>query len=120
MQQRVKRKMVVFQNEQHNFQLQEKSFEKDTKNNSGNNALEQPNTNIIYHQKKMRRKSSLSALDSLEVQRIRNQDQNLLNRPAWTDAKIALMQIKKVGNASGKQSLFLCRKNVEYIFDPPF
>ena len=112
--------MVVFQNEQHNFQLQEKSFEKDTINSSGNNALEQPNTNIIYHQKKMRRKSSPSAFDSLEVQRIRNQDQNLLNRPAWTDAKIALMQIKKVGHASENNLCFYSEKMWNIFLKPHF
>lgn len=52
--------------------------------------------NMIYHQKKIRRKDSLSSYSSLEIHRIRNQDPNLLNRPAWTDARIALLQIKKV------------------------
>ena len=57
----------------------------------------QPATlNMIYHQKKIRRKDSLSSYSSLEIHRIRNQDPNLLNRPAWTDARIALLQIKKV------------------------
>ena len=52
-------------------------------------------SNMIYHQK-IRRKDSLSSYSSVEVHRIRNQDPNLLNRPAWTDARIALLQIKKV------------------------
>ena len=52
--------------------------------------------NMIYHQKKIRRKESLSSYSSLEIHRLRNQDPNLLNRPAWTDARIALLQIKKV------------------------
>ena len=54
--------------------------------------------NMIYHQKKIRRKDSLSSYSSLEIHRIRNQDPNLLNRPAWTDARIALLQIKKVNS----------------------
>ena len=62
-------------------------------------AISNPNPtkpNMIYHQKKIRRKNSLSSYSSLEIHRIRNQDPNLLNRPAWTDARIALLQIKKV------------------------
>ena len=51
--------------------------------------------NIIYNHK-VKRKNSLSSYSSVEIHRIRNQDPNLLNRPAWTDARIALLQIKKV------------------------
>ena len=53
-------------------------------------------SNMIYHQKIRRKDSLSSSYSSLEIHRIRNQDPNLLNRPAWTDARIALLQIKKV------------------------
>ena len=53
-------------------------------------------SNMIYHQKIRRKDSLSSSYNSLEIHRIRNQDPNLLNRPAWTDARIALLQIKKV------------------------
>lgn len=53
-------------------------------------------SNMIYHQKVRRKDSLSSSYSSLEIHRIRAQDPNLLNRPAWTDARIALLQIKKV------------------------
>ena len=92
--------MVVVENEVgDSFQLRQNSDKcKDGKkkcNIDGNVGDPPIKSNMIYHQK-IRRKDSLSSYSSVEVHRIRNQDPNLLNRPAWTDARIALLQIKKV------------------------
>lgn len=93
--------MVVVENDVgHSFQLQNTGQQNRNKVQSSINSASvcDPHpvrSNMIYHQK-IRRRDSLSSYSSLEIHRIRNQDPNLLNRPAWTDARIALLQIKKV------------------------
>ena len=89
--------MVVVENDGDSFQLQHTFQNRDKVQSNINNSVCDPpvTSNMIYHQK-IRRKNSLSSYSSIEIHRIRNQDPNLLNRPAWTDARIALLQIKKV------------------------
>ena len=79
------------------FKLQHTTQNTDKAQNFANSSVCDPpvTPNIIYNHK-VKRKNSLSSYSSVEIHRIRNQDPNLLNRPAWTDARIALLQIKKV------------------------
>ena len=100
--------VVVTNNVRDSFQLrQNNNASQNAAQNSNNKAQSMINSSVycdppvtssmIYHQKKVRRKDSLSSqYSSVEIHRIQNQDPNLLNRPAWTDARIALLQIKKV------------------------
>ena len=100
--------VVVTNNVGDSFQLrQNNNASQNAAQNSNNKAQSMINSSVycdppvtssmIYHQKKVRRKDSISSqYSSVEIHRIQNQDPNLLNRPAWTDARIALLQIKKV------------------------
>ena len=88
--------MVVVENDVPGFQLHGTIASKDKNRfNSGDSVCDPVPSNMIYHQK-INRKNSPSSYNSVEINRMRNQDPNLLNRPAWTDARIALLQIKKV------------------------
>ena len=88
--------MVAVDNDGPGPQLNRKVAGKDKNHYSVSERTCEPvPQNMIYHQKSDR-KNSPSSYSSVEIHRMRNQDPNLLNRPAWTDARIALLQIKKV------------------------
>ena len=89
-----RRNNITSQQNNRNSNMAQNNIKSDDADEISNPNPSKPN--MIYHQKKIRRKDSLSSYSSLEIHRIRNQDPNLLNRPAWTDARIALLQIKKV------------------------